>query len=162
MYPDPGKAVCFTWACALGSILPDIDSPSSMISKCIPILPTLVCKIFGHRGLFHAPIVPLLAYGMTKIFESMMSEITYVALSGIFIGYVLHLLQDSFTIGGVPIFYPFSSYKLNFSCARSGSFWNYPTTCFLVVLCIVCCIYGVKTPKILFQAIGNFLGTFQT
>lgn len=157
---DPLSAVLFTASCTLGSILPDIDSPKSMISKCIPIIPTIVNKIFGHRNLLHAPILPALCSLFLYLFKEELTEIAWVCGYGILAGYVLHLLQDAFTIRGIPIFYPFSQYKLHFSNARSGSFWNYPTTATIVALWIFICVNGSHSTEIACKMIIQICGRF--
>ena len=39
-----------------GEMTPDIDTVNSTISRRIPIIPRLINRKFGHRGLLHSPI----------------------------------------------------------------------------------------------------------
>ena len=86
----------------LGALLPDVDTPTSLIGKlCLP-LARLLERRFGHRtvthsllglALFTGPVVPLglvnpqwpLAFGL---------------------GYLSHLLIDCANKSGTPLFYP--------------------------------------------------------
>ena len=69
--------------------------------------------------------------------------------SGFICGYLLHLLQDSFTISGIPVLYPTSAFKLSFSNAKSGSVWNYPVTIAIVFVIVLAC-FGISALKTFF------------
>lgn len=150
---NPVYAIGFTWACMLGSILPDIDSPKAMISKCIPIIPIWVNRLFGHRGITHAPAIPLLMYMLIKLFEGQIPEPFVCLIYGFILGYAIHLFQDAFTVGGIPILYPFSKYKLRFSHAKSGSFWNYPATVLIITIWVMICTYGKEAPVVAYKSL---------
>lgn len=72
---------------AVGSLLPDIDSPNSTIGRLIPVIPRLI----PHRTITHTIWVALLAY------------ILWPPLG---IGIAIHIILDCFTQEGVPLFWP--------------------------------------------------------
>lgn len=110
----------------LGSLMPDIDHPNSMISRVkilgIPILKPLAWLInvlFGHRGATHtlwALIFTWLPFVIGPIFlpEHLVVTRIIIALFGLgyATGYFSHLLLDSMTPSGAPIFWPFQSIHL--------------------------------------------------
>jgi inner membrane protein len=89
----------FFTALLLSAILPDIDTPKSMLGKRVPILSWLLRLIFGHRTFFHAIWLPLLLSILLADFPAFSI--------GIIIGYGSHLLLDSLTKQGIQPFYPF-------------------------------------------------------
>lgn len=49
-----------TGACAFGSLLPDIDEPSSYVGKRVKPISTVIKSTSGHRWLWHSPFLDLL------------------------------------------------------------------------------------------------------
>lgn len=100
----------------LGALLPDIDEPKSFIGEKIPIIPSIVKSIFGHRGITHS----LLAVGGVFFIALIMRKPIFF---GMFLGYFLHLLEDNFSVSGIKWLTPFSnkSYKI------PVSFFTYKT-----------------------------------
>ena len=114
---------------ALGSLLPDLDAPTSKImygrwryigrpSRYIVTKP--LSKLLGrkleHRGILHSlrgllytsiifAIVFLVPYIISVYFTSPIFLIWYIWI-GILVGFLLHLAEDSFTYYGVKWFYP--------------------------------------------------------
>lgn len=86
----------------LGAVLPDIDEPRSYIGLKIPIIPNIIKMIFGHRGITHS----LLAVGCVFLLSFLMKN-NFVF--GIAIGYLLHIVGDTFSKSGVKWFNPFSN-----------------------------------------------------
>ena len=68
--------------------------------------------ILGHRGVIHSIWIPLALY----IFIVPFSMWVALALS---LGYLSHLVADSFTLDGVPFFWPFTKRVSGF--IRTGS-----------------------------------------
>lgn len=80
----------------VGSILPDIDSDKSMISKLLHFhLP------IEHRTWTHTFLVPILIG---------FSSFWFQPLLFLSIAYMMHLLWDGISAGGVCFFYPFETY----------------------------------------------------
>lgn len=88
------EKVIFISCAALGSLLPDIDSPDSTLGKIVPFISSFIYKTVGHRVLFHDALVfiPLL---ILSIF------VKNPIFLGIMFGYVGHLFLDSFTKSGI-------------------------------------------------------------
>jgi membrane-bound metal-dependent hydrolase YbcI (DUF457 family) len=88
-------------ACAIGSLLPDLDHPRSSIGRVFFFLSHPLNMRFGHRGLIHSFFLwtPLLIVGM--IFK--LHTIQWLA-----IGALSHVLIDCYNTSGVRAFTPFS------------------------------------------------------
>lgn len=103
----------------IGSILPDIDHKNSYIGKKTKGVSKAINKIAGHRKLFHAPLAYLLLYSMS------MGAITQKSLlvwaTGLFCGVISHLILDSFTIGGLPWFYPLAKKRFSLGKIKTNS-----------------------------------------
>lgn len=117
---------------AIGSLLPDIDHKNSYIGSKTKGLSKAINKLAGHRKLFHAPLLYLLLYslglGICK------ENIDFMVVNGLFLGILSHLILDSFTIGGLPWFYPFSKQK--FSLAKIKTSSNLEESICLMLCCI--------------------------
>ncbi|WP_317312399.1 metal-dependent hydrolase [Clostridium thermobutyricum] len=97
----------------VGSILPDIDTPKSYISRHIPIIPVLINKKFQHRGIFHTPIFAISILIISIIFKFLnlvglintnMPSLIFLGLS---LGYFLHLCGDGLSVTGIRWLMPF-------------------------------------------------------
>lgn len=118
------------WEC-VGSLFPDIDLPSSTIGKSVKPLSLIINRLFGHRGLFHAPLLYLLA--ASALISGIKGSIWFALVLGFFYGITLHLLQDMMTRDGIPFFYPVTK-KISLSRMKTGDFANIPATAVLFVL----------------------------
>lgn len=110
----------------VGSLLPDIDHPNSYIGRRIPFLPTLINKIFGHRGMTHSLIVVLLLW---------LFVIFYPVLFFLALGYTLHVIEDSFSKSRVAWLQPFSKQKFGIALYKTGS--RIENVWFLVMFVVV-------------------------
>lgn len=79
---------------AIGSLIPDIDEPNSIIGRKLKFLSYPINIFFGHRTITHNLILftALAIFFYTK-------EYTY--LLALNIGILLHILQDSITYQGI-------------------------------------------------------------
>lgn len=84
---------------ALGALLPDVDHPRSKISNKIPILPSVISSIFGHRKFFHS-ILFLLCLSFP------FSVAPGALVTGLTIGAASHILGDMMTHQGVQLLFP--------------------------------------------------------
>lgn len=84
---------------AVTALLPDIDEPNSMISRRIPIIPHIIGGIFGHRTITHS-LLGLVFFALPVFVFWKEYFLVFI------IGYLSHLLLDSFTKTGVPLGYP--------------------------------------------------------
>lgn len=119
LIPGLPSKVIFMTGSIFGSLVPDIDIPTSTIGKRIPFIPKLINSCFGHRGITHSPFCVLLLF---FVFHRMNFRIWIQPfLTGILIGYVMYLIQDFFTKGGIPLFFPFIRKKYSVGLFKSGS-----------------------------------------
>ncbi|HUW22116.1 MAG TPA: metal-dependent hydrolase [Candidatus Bathyarchaeia archaeon] len=98
----------------IGSLLPDIDQASNRLWDLLPggdFIGRFLKNIFlSHRTISHSIIGTFLTYkflGLTLplFLNPNFIDIQVVYLS-IMVGFISHLLLDSFTEGGLPLFFP--------------------------------------------------------
>jgi inner membrane protein len=98
----------------LGLLLPDVDHPSSTIGKRVKWLSYPVWAFFGHRGITHSFIFPLLIVFAGHYYNIALMQ--WVAL-----GVILHLLGDFLTPSGIPLLYPLkTSYRAPITIPTNG------------------------------------------
>lgn len=96
----------------IGSLLPDLDHPQSTISRMIPIVGGLLSRLTRHRGILHSimgvTICWLVCVGLMipAVAVTQDARLSAHIFAGMMIGYVLHVVADSLTKGGVRLFYP--------------------------------------------------------
>lgn len=101
----------------LGSLLPDLDSPFSMIGRPLPFLSWPLYRTIGHRTFTHG--LPCL-FLLTAIAYAFVDRIGYPGPVLAFLaGYALHILADMPT-GGCAVLYPVQR--------RRFAWWPYLTT----------------------------------
>ena len=91
-------------AAALGSLLPDVDTPTSRVGWVLSPLASWLEARYGHRTITHSLTGVL-------IFALIISPLLLVAslrplFSPLLVGYILHLFGDSATKAGVPLAWP--------------------------------------------------------
>ncbi len=92
------NALAFLIVFTFFSVLPDIDSHKSFVGSKVKPLAFIFEIIFGHRGFLHSMWIPLIIFVGFWFFG-------YLTLGlAAMLGYVLHLLLDSLTLGGVKFF----------------------------------------------------------
>ena len=119
--------LAFTTGLLLGTLLPDIDEPNSLISRRTSItlrkrkngssrrvgLGTLVHKLCGHRGFTHSiaatGILALLLYVWMHPFSI-----------GLVIGYAFHIVGDFFSKRGVPLLHPLTNKRFKIHLYTTG------------------------------------------
>ncbi|MDF2557025.1 MAG: hypothetical protein K0R71_853 [Bacillales bacterium] len=94
-------SICFVAGVTLGSILPDIDHPKSFISRHSFGLGKVIHKRFGHRGATHS----LITWFVLFIFFMLFIPNSFTL--GVSLGYLLHIIEDFFSVSGVPLYLPF-------------------------------------------------------
>ena len=97
-YMAPG-VVIESFCVFLGVLLPDVDHPSSTIGKRVKWISYPVWALFGHRGITHSFIFPLLI-----VFAGHYYNIPF--MKWVALGVILHLLGDFLTPSGIPFLYP--------------------------------------------------------
>ncbi|WP_238918751.1 metal-dependent hydrolase [Clostridium sp. YIM B02555] len=103
----------------IGSLFPDIDHRNSYIGKKAKGISKTINKLAGHRKLFHAPLMYLLLYSISAGIP--MKKVYFIGITGLFFGILSHLILDSFTIGGLPWFYPFTKKKFSLGKIKTNS-----------------------------------------
>lgn len=109
-----------------GEMTPDIDTVNSTISLRIPIIPKIINRKFGHRGLLHSPLFLVLSWlviGRQNLIGNVFC-----------IGYLGHLVQDLFTCAGLPLLFPFDKKKISLFPYHSGGIMDYVMTSVLIIL----------------------------
>lgn len=95
----------------IASLLPDIDHPKSMLGRRIPIIPSIISRIFGHRTITHSIWFCLLVgFATYLLFSPINSQIDNSYALGMafvaFMGCLSHLVLDGLTSGGIKPFNP--------------------------------------------------------
>ena len=111
--PTVKGKLLFVAGCWFGSLIPDIDHANSKISRMTILLHYLFAWC-GHRTLTHS-IVGVLLFSLIMIPLGVNT-----ATIGLVIGYMSHLLMDSLTVAGIPLFYPHKK-KYRLMRIRTGS-----------------------------------------
>lgn len=87
----------------IGSILPDVDTPNSLINKIIFLLGRNSMEPmfkFKHRGFTHTIYAWLITL-IIAIIGLFINMFLGLFLGGISLGYLLHLIEDSFSVAGI-------------------------------------------------------------
>jgi len=104
----------------LGSLLPDIDHPRAFISRGYwSILSTLIRKTTEHRGWTHSLLGAGLFTGILLVILWYFKASLSLAL-GFFVGYISHLISDSFNPTGVNWLWP-KRKRYKIGIIRTGS-----------------------------------------
>ncbi|MDR9065313.1 metal-dependent hydrolase [Burkholderia multivorans] len=93
----------------LGSMLPDIDHPSSAFGRRVLPISMMLSAVFGHRGITHSLLavvgMSVLAwYSLRHLNWHPGYSVPFVV--GITAGYLSHLAGDWMTNSGVPLLWP--------------------------------------------------------
>jgi inner membrane protein len=89
-------------AAALGSLLPDLDTPRSMLGRLLYFIAAPLEKAVGHRGLTHS----LLAIPLYLLLALPLWFLHPVWAYALFGGAMSHLFIDTFTKQGIKAFWP--------------------------------------------------------
>jgi inner membrane protein len=129
----------------IGSLLPDIDHPQSLISQQIPLVGKVISRLTRHRGLFHsilgvvilfglsAWLSILIAGGLTSLGIQQADTATRYISAGLMIGYILHIVADMLTISGVKLFYPWKR-NIRIPLFKTGGFREWVLGLVLIVV----------------------------
>ena len=105
----------FLFIILISSALPDLDHPKSKLGRKVKIISFL----FEHRGFFHSFFSLFL---FTFIFYLIFGSYIYSMAFGI--GYLTHILLDSFTKAGITPFAPLLNYKVK-GLYKCGAYYDY-------------------------------------
>lgn len=122
------------------SLAPDIDIPNSKAGNKFGIVSKGINKAFGHRGLFHSPILYLvIAYFLRNI-------LPFPILLGGLVGVGSHLFLDMFNSTGIPVLYPLSRSKISFAKIKTRSAGE-TFFALLLIIAIIIVVYTMITNK---------------
>ena len=107
-----------TGSSALFSLIPDIDHPESMLGHYIKPVSKFIKENLGHRTITHSGLwLCLFAILLYTSFNTMW----FPVVLGSTVGFLSHILSDTFTVGGVPWMWPLSRKKIRLTPAKSGA-----------------------------------------
>lgn len=102
----PHETIVTIGVATICALLPDIDQPQSTIGNKIPLIPTLIQNLFGHRTLTHSLTFNIpLAFFLLWVFPGFTP-----LLLPMFIGIMSHIVLDTMNIKGVRLLYPYKKY----------------------------------------------------
>lgn len=146
--------VIFYGVAGVGALVPDIDNARSTLGRRLGIVSREIQKHAGHRTIFHSLVGMAMAgavvfaaeWGVAYLFGaqgwSLTAEalVAQVALIALLVGYGLHLVADSLTLGGVPWLWPLHE-RFGFPPKRSWRFrsgsWVEPVVVVAVAVAVV-------------------------
>lgn len=102
-----------------GSLFPDIDNASSKIGNRIKPASILIQLFFGHRTVFHAPLLYVTA--LFVITARYPQHQTLAA--GFLIGVLSHLILDMMNPAGIPLLWPMRK-RFAIPVVHSGSIFD--------------------------------------
>ncbi|HWO98870.1 MAG TPA: metal-dependent hydrolase [Bacillus sp. (in: firmicutes)] len=113
---DVPFTITYVLGIALGSLIPDIDEPSSYIGRRTFGLSKLIKQAFGHRGFTHSLLAWIGFSFLYKIYSNPF-------VLGMCTGYIFHIIGDFFSRKGVPLLSPFSKKRFKSPLTyETGSF----------------------------------------
>ena len=110
------------WAAlAIGTLLPDIDHPTSKISRKLWFVSWIIHALFKHRTLTHSVWPVCAAIGISYYYSWHM----HIAVAGFVVGYLSHLFGDWMTKSGVYLLWPLKWKSVNPLPFKTGSAYEY-------------------------------------
>ncbi|MBA2875933.1 metal-dependent hydrolase [Thermaerobacillus caldiproteolyticus] len=106
----------YTAGIVIGSLLPDIDEPNSYVGRRSFGVSGKVKEAFGHRGMTHSLLVWAVIALVVTFESSSLFSIGFV------LGYLFHIMEDFFSVQGVPLLWPFQTKRYKIPLYRTGSF----------------------------------------
>ena len=113
----------FCISTTIGALLPDIDTPSSLLGRFFPLISRSMAKAFKHRTLTHSLLSILLFIFLLSLAPHLdYGESFYrIIVLGLMVGHISHILLDLLTPQGVLLFYPLS-WKVSIGRIKTGTF----------------------------------------
>ena len=93
-------------AAIIGSLTPDIDLRKSKAGQKAGPASTIIQTLWGHRTLFHAPLLYL---GLYVVFIQSIG-VAQSILFGFVAGAISHIFLDMLNAKGIPLLYPFGGH----------------------------------------------------
>lgn len=112
-----GGPLTFMAGAALGSLIPDLDHPGTILNK--RARSTSVLAGFGHRTLTHSLLFTFIVLGVCLLMGMWQG-----LCMGLFWGCISHLILDSLNPSGVPWLWPYGR-KFSLAKIRTGGGGEY-------------------------------------
>jgi len=116
------RFTCFV-AAACGSLYPDIDHPGSHVSQYLGPISTIynwaerrvMPAGMQHRGITHTPILLVILFLVGLFTEA------DVYILAAWLGTLSHLVLDTLTVSGIPVFWPLTARRFRVLSIKTGS-----------------------------------------
>jgi membrane-bound metal-dependent hydrolase YbcI (DUF457 family) len=143
-------------ALGVGSVLPDVDTSTSVIGQSFPSLSRWLERRFGHRTITHSLLgVLILASISSPLFFWHSSVFAFLLL-----GFVSHLILDTFNISGVPLLWPSRIVFWFFPHRAYRVAYNSPLERLIAFSCVVTALAFIPFSSVGFSnSFHKFLGT---
>ncbi|MDO5707603.1 MAG: metal-dependent hydrolase [Andreesenia angusta] len=146
---DPAEIVIYSAGIVIGSALPDIDHPGSLLARKLNIFGKLISKIFSHRGFTHSLLFIIILIIIKNIFKNYFdypdSQLFEFGFLGIIVGSSMHIFMDLFVGNGTKLLFPIYKKKIYISKIKSGTKLEaFFIKLVLIVLCILLLYYNDK------------------
>lgn len=105
-HTDVKTAAVSAGVAGVAALLPDIDSPDSKIGRLVPVIPRLFKTVVGHRGAMHSAAGAVIALLLAVALLGWRTHVPKLH-DLILVGYLSHLVMDSFNPQGVPWLWPY-------------------------------------------------------
>ena len=112
----PTLAVPTCAAAAASALFPDIDLCTSKVGYKTKPISFIISKLFGHRTLFHSPILYITLYLLGMKYFPQYDWVVQAFTAGV----MSHLFLDMLNRKGIPIFYPISK-RYHIATIKTGS-----------------------------------------
>lgn len=111
-------------ASVIGSLLPDVDHPNSLVGRRAPVVSDAVGLIFGHRGFTHSLLFAGAVFLFLALFRVKCAAwLPLSVLGGLGVGIVSHLIFDMLNPSPVPLLWPWKKeFRLPLPGIPVGSF----------------------------------------
>jgi inner membrane protein len=146
-------AVHGTMAAAIGGLLPDLDHPNSILGRKLPFISQPLAAMFGHRGMTHSLLAMVLMVGIL-LFVTTLYPLAGLAgiIAPLAVGYLSHLLGDSMTPSGIPLFWPHRK-TYSFNLFKT---WSWQETAFVGTLTIALVVLGGVAEMVIQDFLNRF------
>lgn len=114
-FPSPHPLILIASA-TIGGLLPDLDHSGSYLGRRIKPVSKGINKLFGHRGITHAPMIISILF----LILHLLFKLEVPLFLGLWIGSLSHVFLDALTVSGVPLFYPLSKKKISLLPLKTG------------------------------------------